>query len=92
MATAALVVVGVGSGMSNAALAHLAVESVPPDRAGMGSGANNTARYLGGSLGVAVAVAIVGAAHSPAAGMNAMFWTAAAIAALGAVLAVVLRG
>lgn len=28
--------------------ARLAVDSVPPDRASMGSGANNTARYIGG--------------------------------------------
>jgi len=39
-------VAGIGSGVANAALGGLAVESVPPDRAGMGSGANNTARYL----------------------------------------------
>jgi hypothetical protein len=32
------------------------------DRAGMGSGANNTARYLGGAAGVAVVVALVSAA------------------------------
>jgi MFS family permease len=44
-----LVVAGIGSGVANAALGGLAVESVPPDRAGMGSGANNTARYLGGA-------------------------------------------
>jgi hypothetical protein len=53
-----LVVAGIGSGVANAALGGLAVESVPPDRAGMGSGANNTARYLGGAAGVALVVAI----------------------------------
>jgi hypothetical protein len=57
-----LVIAGVGSGMANAALGRLAVESVHRDRAGMGSGANNTARYLGGAAGVAVVVALVSAA------------------------------
>ena len=57
-----LVVAGVGSGIANAALGRLAVESVHRDRAGMGSGANNTARYLGGAAGVAVVVAVVSAA------------------------------
>ena len=35
------------TGMLNAVLDRGAVASVPPDRAAMGSGANNTARYLG---------------------------------------------
>ncbi|WP_069172936.1 MFS transporter [Streptomyces griseus] len=54
----ALVVAGAGSGLLNAALPRLAVESVAPERAAMGSGANNTARYLGSSAGVAVTIAV----------------------------------
>jgi len=54
-----LAIAGVGSGIANAALGRLAVESVPHERAGMGSGANNTARYLGGAAGVALVVAVV---------------------------------
>lgn len=57
-----LLVTGVGSGIGNAALARLAVASVPADRTGMGSGANNTARYLGGSAGVALVVAVAAGA------------------------------
>lgn len=53
-----LLVAGVGSGIANAALGRIAVESVPHDRVGMGSGANNTARYLGGAAGVALVVSI----------------------------------
>jgi len=88
-----LVVVGVGSGILNAALARLAVESVPAARAGMGSGANNTARYLGSSAGVAVVVAVVGSYQTPAhgaiaaatlAGMNAATFVVAGLALLGA--------
>jgi MFS family permease len=53
-----LAVAGIGSGLANPALGRLAVESVPPDRAGVGSGSNNTARYLGGAAGVALVVAL----------------------------------
>ncbi len=54
-----LVILGIGSGLVNASLGRLALESVPRERAGMGSGANNTARYLGGAAGVALVVALV---------------------------------
>ncbi|MGW0937431.1 MFS transporter [Streptomyces sp. NPDC002666] len=54
----ALIVSGAGSGLLNAALPRLAVDSVPPERAAMGSGANNTARYIGSSAGVAVTIAV----------------------------------
>ena len=57
-----LLVAGVGSGIANAALGRIAVESVPHDRVGMGSGANNTARYLGGAAGVALVVTIASSA------------------------------
>jgi MFS family permease len=90
-AVGALIVVGVGSGLANAALARLAVESVPADRAGMGSGANNTARYIGGSLGVAASVAIAGSAHDLADGADTMFVAAAIVSAAGAVLVLLLR-
>jgi MFS family permease len=53
-----LVILGIGSGVVNASLGRLALESVPRERAGMGSGANNTSRYLGGAAGVALVVAL----------------------------------
>ena len=93
---AGLAVGGVGSGLVNAALARLAIESVPADRASMGSGANNTARYIGSSLGVAMVVALVSAASGPdgdlSPGVDAAVVVAAAIALVGAVGALVLRG
>ncbi len=93
-----LIVAGVGSGLANGALGRLAVESVPPDRAGMGSGANNTARYLGGAAGVAVVVAI-GSGHSAAASSGATLVTgwnhaalvSAGLCALGALVAAACR-
>nr|WP_241265983.1 MFS transporter [Streptomyces boncukensis] len=51
-------VAGVGSGLLNAALPRLAVESVPADRASMGSGANNTARYIGSSMGLSLTIVV----------------------------------
>jgi len=56
-----LLVAGVGSGLINAALAYLAVASVPPGQSGMRAGANNTARYVGSALGVAAISSVVGA-------------------------------
>jgi sugar phosphate permease len=47
-----LVVAGLGTGVVNATLGREAVASVPANRAGMGSGINNTARYLGAAIGV----------------------------------------
>ncbi|WP_327118244.1 MFS transporter [Streptomyces sp. NBC_01341] len=80
----ALVVAGAGSGLINAALPRLAVESVPPDRAAMGSGANNTARYLGSSAGVAVTIAV---APTPAGADGAVLLSAGlAVVAVVAVL------
>ncbi|MFE4217383.1 MFS transporter [Streptomyces sp. NPDC056844] len=81
----ALIVSGVGSGLINAALPRLAVESVPPERAAMGSGANNTARYLGSSAGVAVTIAV---ATTPAGADGAVLLSAGA--ALVATVAVLL--
>ncbi len=40
--------------MLNAVLGREAVASVPGDRAAMGSGSNNTARYLGAACGITV--------------------------------------
>ncbi len=79
-----LVVLGVGYGVVNAALGREAVAHVPPERAGMGSGANNTARYLGAALGVTLVVLLVtaGAPAGTAAGLVAG-WDTAALAAAG---------
>ena len=67
-----LFVTGLGTGIVNAALGRIAVESVPPGRVGMGSGANNTARYLGGATGAALVVSIAsaGGAHQLIDGWN----------------------
>ncbi len=53
-----MVLTGVGTGLLNAVLGREAVASVPPDRTAMGSGANNTARYLGAAIGITVLVTV----------------------------------
>lgn len=83
----ALIVSGIGSGLLNAALPRLAVESVPPERAAMGSGANNTARYIGSSAGVAVTIAIA----TTGAGANGALLLSVGLALLAAVSVALLR-
>ncbi|MGW2559111.1 MFS transporter [Streptomyces sp. NPDC001514] len=80
-----LAVAGVGSGLLNAALPRLSVESVPPERAAMGSGANNTARYIGSSAGVALTIAVASA------GTNAALTVSAGLSLLGAVAVLAFR-
>ncbi len=83
-----LVVGGIGSGLVNGALPRVAVGSVPPDRAAMGSGANNTARYVGSALGVAMIVTIAtGASNGP----NLSLVVSAVVAATGAGVVLLLR-
>jgi hypothetical protein len=88
-----LFIAGVGSGIANAALGALAVESVPAARAGMGSGANNTARYLGGSAGVALVVALASGAGpgSLISGWNLAALVCAILCAGAALLSAALR-
>jgi MFS family permease len=88
-----LLVLGVGYGAVNAALGREAVAHVPPARAGMGSGSNNTARYVGAAVGVTLVVLVVGAGTpaQPAGGWNAAALGAAAVSALGALAVAVLR-
>ncbi|AJE80459.1 major facilitator superfamily multidrug resistance protein [Streptomyces albus] len=50
-----LTVAGLASGLLNTGLARQAVAGVPVGDIAMGTGANNTARYLGSSIGVSAA-------------------------------------
>lgn len=88
-----LFVLGVGSGVANAAVARLAVAAVPPARAALGSGANNTARYLGSGVGVAAVVVIVTAGGTGTAdlldGWNLAVVAGAGLNVAGAALALV---
>jgi NTE family protein len=57
--------IGLGIGLSFPVLSAAAVSSLPKDRFGVGSAVNQTARQVGGAIGVAILVAIVGDASSP---------------------------
>jgi MFS family permease len=88
-----MLVAGVGSGVLNAALGQIAVTSVPIGQSSVGSGANNTARYVGGAIGVTI-VAMLATQDNPAAivsGWDTAAIVTAALSAAGA-LAVLATG
>ena len=49
-----LLVAGVATGILNGGLGRQSVATVPPELAAVGTGVNNTARYVGASIGVTV--------------------------------------
>ena len=76
-----LLVAGVASGVLNAALGREAVAGVPAGRAGMGSGANNTARYVGSAIGVTIVAVVAVPVGASASGVVALVhgWNTAAL-------------
>ncbi|MBC06121.1 MFS transporter [Thalassospira sp.] len=66
-----LFVAGISNGVLNASLGHQAVHHVPVERSAMGSAANNTARYLGSSVGITIIAIVIanGAEHGGTAGL-----------------------
>ncbi|MFE4664106.1 MFS transporter [Streptomyces sp. NPDC056716] len=77
-----LVLSGIGTGLLNAALPLLAVQSVPATRVAMGSGAQQTFRYVGSCAGVALTIAV---ATSPGGGTDLALVVSAGLAGVGAV-------
>ncbi|WP_079168880.1 MULTISPECIES: MFS transporter [unclassified Streptomyces] len=61
-----IVVVGVGSGLSNPPLSQAIVASLPAAQAGVGSGVNSFSREIGGSLGFALFGTLLGSGFSGA--------------------------
>jgi MFS family permease len=94
----ALVIAGVGTSMCLPTGADAAVGSVPPQEAGVASGAYNALRQLGGVLGVAVLAAIFthqGGYSSPRVFINGFvpaLWVGAGLSALGVVAALLSPG
>ncbi|MFB4204367.1 putative multidrug resistance protein MdtD [wastewater metagenome] len=88
----ALLIAGAAYGVLNAALGRQAVASVPAGRTAMGSGANNTARYLGSAAGLALVTVLVthaGPGSGPAgllAGWNVAVLVTAGFSLLGALV------
>ncbi|MEU5893407.1 MFS transporter [Streptomyces sp. NPDC047461] len=87
-----LVMAGVGSGLLNAALPLLAVESVPAQRAAMGSGAQQTLRYIGSCAGVALTIALATSSGGDLArGADVAMVVSAGLAVVAGVVVGVLR-
>lgn len=90
-----LIIAGAFTGIVNAALGRESVASVPPGRAAMGSGANNTARYLGSAIGVTVvSVVVLSAGTAPGAafhGWNQAVAVVVGVTILGALVVAVAR-
>ncbi|MFJ7900627.1 MFS transporter [Streptomyces sp. NPDC096198] len=86
-----LLIGGVGSGLLNAALPLVAVEAVPRARAAMGSGAQQTFRYIGSCAGVALTLALVTSGGSPGHGTDIALIVSAALALTGATGVLALR-
>jgi Na+/melibiose symporter-like transporter len=91
-----LVIAGIASGVLNAGLGRQAIASVPADRASLGSGANNTSRYLGSSIGVTLVVIIAtgsgGSVGARISAWNHAVLVSAVIAALSAIAVLALQG
>ncbi|MGH3134974.1 MAG: MFS transporter [Gaiellaceae bacterium] len=90
----ALLIGGVGMSLTMTPSAAAATRSVPVDKAGVGSAVLNSARQVGGTMGIAVMGAIIAAEASgertPEAfmrGFESALLVAAAIAVLGAIVA-----
>jgi EmrB/QacA subfamily drug resistance transporter len=62
---------GLGIGLTFPVLSAAAVSSLPSERFGVGSAVNQTARQVGGAIGVAILVAILGQPHDQLAALAA---------------------
>ncbi|MBB4303496.1 MFS family permease [Rhodobium orientis] len=89
-----LFVAGVSNGILNASLGHAAVETVPAERAAMGSAANNTARYLGSAIGIALISILIAGTDGKGlfTGWHEAVVVTSALGVLGAVAMVRLSG
>lgn len=77
------VAVGVGIGLTFPVLSAASVSSLPPHRYAVGSAVNQTARQVGGALGIAVLVVLLGSEAGGGAGVTEfhhLWWWAAGAA------------
>jgi EmrB/QacA subfamily drug resistance transporter len=84
---------GLGIGMTFPVLSAAAVSTLPPERFGVGSAVNQTARQVGGAIGVAIMVVLLGGSHgrtAEIAGFERLWVYGAVMAALSGATAVML--
>ncbi len=79
---------GVGMGMTMTPVTAAAMSAVPVDKAGIGSAVLNSARQVGGSLGIAVMGSIVASASSYLVGFHDALRVGALLCLVGAAVAV----
>jgi EmrB/QacA subfamily drug resistance transporter len=81
-------IAGAGIGLTFPILGAAAVSTLPFTRFSVGSAVGQTARQIGGAIGVAILVVLLGTSHSRAAALSGFdrVWTYAAITAVAAAL------
>ncbi|MGP0110346.1 MAG: DHA2 family efflux MFS transporter permease subunit [Acidimicrobiales bacterium] len=87
-------VVGLGIGLTFPVLSAAAVSSLHPERFAVGSAVNQTARQVGGALGIALLVVILGAPTGAAGALahfHHLWWFVAAMAASSGLICCLLR-
>ncbi|MBS7668792.1 MFS transporter [Croceicoccus gelatinilyticus] len=78
-----MMIAGAANGLLNVALGQQAIASVPHDRSAMGSGANNSARYLGSAVGLTIAALLMAGSGGDSWISRSAAWDAAVIATAG---------
>jgi EmrB/QacA subfamily drug resistance transporter len=87
-------ITGLGIGLTFPVLSAAAVSSLHHERFAVGSAVNQTARQVGGALGVALLVVILGAPRNTSAALenfHHLWWYAATMATLSGVVCLLLR-
>ncbi len=81
-------IAGLGIGLTFPILGAAAVSTLPFTRFSVGSAVGQTCRQIGGAIGVAILVVLLGTPHSPAEALSGFdrVWTYAAITAVAAAL------
>jgi EmrB/QacA subfamily drug resistance transporter len=90
----ATLLTGLGIGLTFPVLGAAAVSSLHPDRFAVGSAVNQTARQVGGAIGVAVLVVIVGTPQGATVALmhfRHLWWFAAMMAGLSGLMSILLR-
>jgi EmrB/QacA subfamily drug resistance transporter len=90
----ATLLTGLGIGLTFPVLSAAAVSSLHHERFAVGSAVNQTARQVGGAIGVALLVVILGTTHTPAAALGHfrdLWWYAAGMAVLSGAACSLLR-
>jgi EmrB/QacA subfamily drug resistance transporter len=77
-------VAGLGIGLTFPVFSAAAVSSLPPERLALGGAVNQTARQIGGALGVAILVVLIGNPAAPAVALTRFhhLWSYCAVMAL----------